>query len=92
MDLHVVMLYHHHHHHHHNHQHHNICNGITVKVAYTVGERVFAMDLETWNTEDLGPVILMADDNHTYDDIDNCDHDNGIMISILFAQQHGRIH
>ena len=30
-----------------------------AKVAYTVGDRVFAMDLTTWTTEDLGPVRMM---------------------------------
>ena len=29
-------------------------------MVYTVGDRVFAMDLETWTTEDLGPVNIMA--------------------------------
>ena len=33
---------------------------INPNVVYTVGERVFAMDLQTWNTEDLGPVIAMS--------------------------------
>ena len=44
-----------------------------------MGERVFAMDLATWTTEDLGPVILMSDDMHDHiDDDDDDDYRNDI--------------
>ena len=39
-----------------------------MKVVYTVGERVFAMDLQSWTTEDLGPVIIISDQNDDYND------------------------
>ena len=39
-----------------------------MKVVYTVGERVFAMDLQSWTTEDLGPVIIISDQNDDYNE------------------------
>ena len=86
MDLHGVMIYYNHHHH--PSQHHEACNGVTLKVAYTVGERVFAMDLSTWTTEDLGPVILMSEESHDDTNDANNDHcnDNVVIISIIIGR------